>query len=389
MLVTLRTVSACCVVILAGCRGALTPQCDPYWPDVPTTPLLESAASLRLEEIWRVAGSNEGQELAHPSSVSVSEAGRVAVVDYTLAEAIVVDSRGKWLGRWGRRGEGPGELTMPVAARWAHDTLKVFDIEQGKVASYVDGTAVGDQVRIAPEFIAPVVSSGEIRLVSVGAGNAVILMQPLRVETGVDSARVVVSRYNPSLPLTDTLIDHRVAMVSSNEYPSFVHPGAAQARLAVGGNGWTAMSAPDGSYRVLIRNAEGHAVRQLCRNADPAPLSSAEMGSGTPPRGLESAYAALAAAPSPDRLSAIGRMLIGPSGELWIDRNRAAPFTKEGMFGPSGSTLDVFDSAGDYLGTVTTPDGVSIQAVNSDMAIGLQFGEYDEPWLIGYRIVRG
>lgn len=56
---------------------------------------------------------------------------------------------------------------------------------------------------------------------------------------------------------------------------------------------------------------------------------------------------------------------------------------KGGHVRPNG-----IDGSGEYRGQLRVPEGVSIQAMTSNMAVGIQFGEYDEPWLIGYRVVQ-
>jgi hypothetical protein len=46
----------------------------------------------------------------------------------------------------------------------------------------------------------------------------------------------------------------------------------------------------------------------------------------------------------------------------------------------------VYDATGTYIGDVQVPPGVSIQATAGSLAVGLMFSEFDEPWVIGYRV---
>lgn len=227
---------------------------------------------------------------------------------------------------------------MPVTATWSGDTLLVFDIEQAKVSSYVDATVAAEDVSISPDFITPVVASGEIGFVAVTAERGVILRQPLQAAHNADSTWLAVSRFRPMSGVTDTLIFEPVRMITLTGHSNFIQPGAAHSTIAFGANGWTAVSAADGTYRILIRDADDNPVRQVCHAVEPLEPSPSEMGTGPSPRGVEMAHAAIAHAPPPPRLHAIGRMIVGAAGELWVDRQRPEPFTREGMFGPTGST---------------------------------------------------
>jgi hypothetical protein len=118
----------------AGDRGERGEECAPLVAGLPVLAGPPAGAAVgsagRLEELWRVGGTVEGQALAAPAAFVASEGGKLAVVDYRLAEVVVVDGDGGWRGWRERRGQGPGELTMPVAGAWAGGRLAVFDIEQ-------------------------------------------------------------------------------------------------------------------------------------------------------------------------------------------------------------------------------------------------------------------
>ncbi|MGH7458136.1 MAG: hypothetical protein ACREKN_03495 [Longimicrobiaceae bacterium] len=103
---------------------------------------------------------------------------------------------------------------MPVTATWSGDTLLVFDIEQAKVSSYVDATVAAEDVSISPDFITPVVASGEIGFVAVTAERGVILRQPLQAAHNADSTWLAVSRFRPMSGVTDTLIFEPVRMIT-------------------------------------------------------------------------------------------------------------------------------------------------------------------------------
>ena len=337
--------------------------------------------AIGLDEVWRVGGSNPRQEIAEPASVSVSASGYAAVVDFSLGQVNVISPRGRWLGPWARRGRGPGELTMPVAANWAGDTLIVYDIEQSKISRYRNGESLDDS-RIPPKLSAAVAASGVIAFVAVKSDGTVILQQPLQSQAADDSSEFVVMQASPT-SAPDTLLKATVQHVVWDE-GMMPHPAGAFPRIAVGPDNWFAVAASDGSRRVLV--GHGGAVRQLCGTIPALPLSPQERGDGTAPRGFEAAFSALGAAPSPRELSSIGRLLVRSNGDIWIDPRRPRPFTREGLIGAPGGSWDTYSQSGEYLGTVHAPQNVAIQAVSDSVVVGIQFNEMDEAWVIGYRI---
>jgi hypothetical protein len=275
---------------------------------------------------------------------------------------------------------------MPVAANWNGDTLVVFDVEQAKVSSYTNAGVAGPDVAIAPEFISPVSASGQIDYVAVRSDRAVLLKYPLQsIATAADSAVQVVLAQRPGPYAPDTISTARVRSIARGGHSVIPQPGSPEPRTAVGPDGWFATSAADGTYRILVVNPEGDPVHQICRDVDPLPLTAAELGRSAPP-GFEEPVAAVESAAPLSRIGSVGRLVVGSTGELWVDRQRPAPFTTEGLFGVPGSTMDVYDATGTYIGDVQVPPGVSIQATAGSLAVGLMFSEFDEPWVIEYRV---
>lgn len=105
----------------------------------------------RLEPLWRAGGLRASEELAYPVGLAVSTEGRAAVTDFSLSEVVVIEPDGRWAGSWARRGEGPGELSTPVAATWdGNGHLIVYDLTASKVL-FLDGEGpvrVPDDVRL-------------------------------------------------------------------------------------------------------------------------------------------------------------------------------------------------------------------------------------------------
>jgi hypothetical protein len=274
---------------------------------------------------------------------------------------------------------------MPVAASWRNDTLLVFDIEQVKVTSYTAARVVAGEHKVASDFAAPVIMSGEIGYVAVRADGTVLMSYPLQ-KSGANSDSAVLSVMS-SRSSADTVSTVRVRVIDHGRSGILPQPGAPLPKVAVGSDGWLALAATDGTYRILIRDPADQPSHQICGDLPALALTPAERGQGEVPSGLEEPHAAIAQAPPPARLASVARMVVGPSGEIWVARTRAAPLNfAEGLFGVPGSQMDVFAADATFVGTVTVPSGVTVQAISGNLAIGLQFTADHEPWIIGYRV---
>lgn len=115
------------------------------------------------EELWRRGGTREGEELSLPTFSAVSPGGRLALPDFRLAEATVIEPDGTWAGPWTRSGEGPEEIRAAVAAQWTPDGhLLVFDVAGAKIVRLADEARAAEVIALVRSFTAPVGSGGEL-----------------------------------------------------------------------------------------------------------------------------------------------------------------------------------------------------------------------------------
>jgi hypothetical protein len=188
----------------------------------------------------------------------------------------------------------------------------------------------------------------------------------------------------------DTLAAPVYPIARAERWGNVPAPGWPRPIAAAGGE-YAAVAAADGSYRVLVLNASGHAVRQICRAVPPQPLHERELGSGITDDDDRKVLAkAMAGAPSPQTLPKIGRLVVTNEGGVWVQRERSGSFGQvgESYQGVAGATYDIFDALGGYTGTLTAPDGARIQAVAGDTAWAFVVGDLDETWLVAYRLIR-
>lgn len=389
-----------CGVLVAGCGDAPPASCEALVSGIPVVgnegpgAWETEARSPALVELWRRGGTNEGEELALPISAAASPAGRLAIPDFQLGEITVIEADGTWNASWARQGQGPGEVSMPVAVTWGVDgTLTVFDIGTGKVLSLRDGAAVGEDLSVHPAFFAPLVMGGALHWLGVQPGGAVLLFSPFDLTSplgeGSESGAAIL-RLGPGETLADTISKALFPTVSAAGAHGWPVPGWPQPTAGVGADGVLVTGATDGTYRLLVFDASGRATRQVCRATDPLPLSTAERGDSVPDdlERSEALGAALRDAPRPPRSSPFGRVIVGARGRIWVQRERgpAYPGSLAGPYGQPGGRHDVFAADGEYLGEIRLPSGAALQAAAGDTIWAFQMGGFDEVWVIAYAL---
>lgn len=333
--------------------------------------------------LWRRGGTNQGEELAYPAGATVSRAGRVAIPDFQLAELIIIDVDGAWKSPWATGGPGPGELSAPAAAAWASpDTVVVFDIGASEL-EYI--TVDGGYAEAVPgAFAGPVVASGQIHWVAVDERGATYLKVTGRADGGDSQVQTIVRQ--PRGEEVDTLLSVRVPVVSEGRFRDVPLPGFPTATAAVGG-GHAFLADPDGRYLITVTDSEGRPVKHICRAALPPPLTESEVGADSVPDRLHELAAAFQEASRPDQVAAIGRLVAGAAGGLWVQRERPEPWDGDGAFyGVAGAIHDVFDPNGAFLGTLELPEGFRLQTILGDTVWGFRRGELGEVWVEAYEV---
>lgn len=344
---------------------------------------------LRLAELWRAGGTREGEHLAYPVGVYASRAGLVAIPDFVLAQVTVVAEDGRWLGAWAEKGEGPGELSTPVAAAWRSDSvLAVLDLPSSRVLFLRDGAPV-DELGVDREATGPIVSSGQLPWAGLQPDGGVLLVptgRPLDDEGASGRRTQPLLRIAPGASSVDTLVLDTVRTLGGERYTGWALPGEPVLSAAVGPAGMLAVAGTDGRYRILVMDDNGRPARVICRDAPPLAVSSRERGLIPDLEGPPALIAIIRNAPVADDPAATGHLFFGAAGRLWVQRNRRAPIAGTPLPGVAGAIHDVFDRDGALVGTVTAPAGVHLLAAHGDTVWGLERGELDEVWVVAMEV---
>ena len=372
------------IVGMFGCAQSLPEWCaSPGEEAVVAQDPIQWKAPPALELAWKIDGHAPGRELLLPSSASISEdENRLAIVDFQLGEVIVTTLDGEWVGRWGRRGAGPGEVGYAVAARWLPGPmLEVLDPPNAKFVLFDSaGSAVGER-RIDPKFAAAL--GGGVAWLSIGAAGSLLAQPTADGPAESDVTEMVVIRADSIGANLDTVARSTLPVVpvpgwSPIRAPGYVLPFAAEAA-----NGELAISGMQQEYRIVLLQPNGARV-SICRQIGPQPLDDVER-TPTASHGPE-VLAALAAAPRPQRPGNVSRVSYDVTGKLWVQRDRPrAMDAADAAVGREGALFDVFQGT-TYLGEIQMPDRVRLLAATGDLLIGVHRDNLDVNSVVAYRL---
>lgn len=353
--------------------------------------------SPRLTELWRRGGTREGEELVLPTFPAVSHTGRLAVPDFRLAEATVIEPDGTWLRSWTRSGEGPGEIRSAVAASWTADgDLLVFDVVGSKVVRLEGPSDVVGEIPIEPSFTGPVVASGELTWAGLQPNGDLLLTTegtPADGGTAQNTVGLAIRELEAGADRPTTVSSTELPAVDVSWTSDWILPAGPRPLAATSAHGALVVAATDGSYRLIVRDSTGGGVLQVCRDTDPLPLTPVERGELLPSHlrdaegqsrlRYEELRQAIAETSRPSNPASMGRLVLGSAGRIWVQRERSSgyPGGRAGIYGLAGALHDVFAPDGSYLGEVRMPEGEALQAALGDTIWTFEVGELDETWV--------
>jgi hypothetical protein len=353
---------------------------------MPVFATLDSTAGLRL-------GSLDGpaaEQFGYARDLAPLPDGGVAVLDAQAAEVRVFGPDGAHVRTLGKRGQGPGEFTSPVAlARVAGDSLAVYDSRLGRVTVFAPDGSLGRVVTVAFDgYGRPYRASffSDVRMVgqstftpgSLGADGEAAFHQ--------DSAVLVVN--TPTGALVDTVgiqptSEEVLTITQSDQGISITKVGVRFARSGV------FVAHPDGVWSGfgdhwelrLHDPADGQLKRIVRAPGLDRPLTDAEAKSivdealarDTTPDQLRAWRKLNELSPRPELRPAYDRLLVDDQERLWL---REWP-------GASSGTLRwwVFAVDGGLLGQVNVPGGFQLLAVSGAQAWGVTRDELGVPYV--------
>ena len=292
-----------------------------------------------MREVWRAGGLNDAEALVRPAGVAVSPDGSVAIVDWGLAEVILLRPNGEWLGAVTSRGEGPGEVQAPVAVTWVDaNTLLILDVSAFRMVTLDLASHSASVTPVDPAFMSPVFVAGQVRFVALQPDRTVWLEFPGPVEDGWEERSFV--RWSPDKPANDT---------------------------------------------VMWFDRDGTSLVRFCHTGEALPLSPAERGEDTDAEMPDAWRDALRELDEPPNPAIISRIVVDLDGRIWAQRDRSLPGAFDGHGAP-GAMYDVFLQSGRFLGSIRFPDDQRLLEARGRRVWTLHTGSFDEYSIVALEI---
>lgn len=347
------------------------------------TGLWRESEKWRVVEEFRVGGSrwgdNPDEELLHSrtNTVALGPDGRIFVLEFSADRVMVFSGKGEFVRSFGGSGEGPGELSHPMAMAWdGSDRLWVADFA-GRYHVFDPRGALQKTVRRVARAVRrmqqPLVWEPAGTLVEEVAGDEAVLY--LRVDTLGQLRDTVAVLPTPDLSggfsyrrLPPDLETAR--QVHARYTPRHVWS------LAPDGTIWSART---GQLRLVRTGRSGDTIRIVetsHRRAEFDQVDRSTIAEGLREAGISRGDVELVR-PVVQRIDVMddGHILVGIIEQV----------------GEISSTFDVFDPEGFFLGTIDlglTIANSNLPALVGDTVVAVTAGELDLPYLVRVTIER-
>ena len=347
-----RPAALAVLVLLAACGGAggapsLSTTSDSAGVAIVTGPAADSALPWTFTEVHRIGGADSGvASFTRASSGVVTTDGRatIAVLDWDNTNRIqLFDSSGTWLRSVGAKGGGPGEIQSPSGITMDRNgKVLAFDYQKMAVVQWTaDGSPAGETKWSADQGFPWGVPSmlGDTMMVLVQATDS--LHRVTRLEIRAPGGVVAI----------DSTIEPAPKMVMLS-CVGLSLPPLLTGQLAWGMGSGQIATTPQSAYVVNVREGR-RLLRSVRRAITPVPATKSD-AARLFPDGMKIRFGGgrECVTPSSEVAEKIGvaptvplvkGVAVAPDGTLWVQR-----FTFEG----ETPSTDIFDAAGNYLGTI-------------------------------------
>lgn len=355
--------------------------------------LLSAVPVQRLSEpllVAPAADAPESEGLFRVTGARRLADGTIAVANAGSKEIIVFDAAGRRVRAFGREGAGPGEFRS-LAGLWhaAPDSLFAYDQALSRITLLSTSGAVHATLPVPP-------GDGEgypvVRDRAPGGSFAVlyVLGYGVGAESGVSDDSVTFARLDPggqdAAPLGRFLHSQSFVEASANGMSVTGLPFGRADHFALAASGYYLGRADparidgfdgDGRLRVSIRPV--FAQRRV--TPEDRARAERELAGSDAPEARREAARRIAAMPIPETMPALGRLVVGRDGSLWV---QDYPADEE-----AATRWSVFTPGGEPRGRVVVPARFEVKEIGSGYMLGVRRDEMDVERVEMYRLEDG
>lgn len=380
-------------------------------PPAPQVQVEDSAGILIVENASPPEGSRLGWRIGSEPAVSIGEVdgeepyllhvawdatrlsdGRIVVTNTSTQELRVFDARGTYIATWGGAGEGPGEFTeLWQVERWPGDSIVAWTAPRQGISVFAPDGSFGRTFNMERDgdplwpFFSPQSVTGNGSVLAVLAlPNADTLVAELRDGEGRTTAHFGT---HANMEVHRAVVDGRASSGRTIFGRTPVHAAWGD-RIVIGSTDRYELKAfrPDGSLERLVRRAHvprtptpANVTAYIDENVrQPSPgMSAAERQS------LRRSRRVYESMPVAEHFPAFNSIITDAVDHLWVEE-----YELPGEERP-GSVWTVFDSEGQALGFVETPDVLQIVEIGEDYILTWKRDELDVEYVQLWRLDRG
>lgn len=341
-------------------------------------PTVSQKANWRLIADARFGCGDAAAELGNIEAFAVSPDGAPYVYDASLMQIIRFDAKGRVLGKFGRKGSGPGEFRAVIGMEF--DAAGHLWVVDGGTQRY---SVFGTDGKLIKDYRRPVLTF-DASWTGGFANDGLFYDQfflPLPRTEGMPQSFL---RLNSSGVVKDSVaLPPKLVLAIGRGAVRFPIPYGHELLMALDHDGSTVYGVSDGN--VIFRRVPGSTERELMRlNVPRISLTAVERDSVK--RYLTQLQRELGVPSSdndiPPQRSWLRRIVVGNDSRIWLLRGDVA----------GGTVFDVYDRNGQALARATAPREQILRSplrvLNGDNVWGLVKDENDLTCLVRFRTER-
>lgn len=347
-----------------------------------------AADTVRMHIAWEVAPGRHpaSDSLGLVTGVAVDAAGNVYVVDRFNAKIWVFDGEGRLRTSVGRKGEGPGEFTVPTGPGIGPDG-RLYVRDEQRVSVFGSDPATGLLTRLEASFAGPLYPDWtSTRATRFEASGALLyprtrrrIGQPaqswfIRFVEGVMADSIFV----PSHANAPHLAYAELGGVDILMLPDLSRVPFQPLPVWDATPEGTVISGDATSYELVETDREGRVIRRFSRNVPLDPIPEAERRDSIAalrarldsiPGGLDRVKGmpeAVRKLDVPDRYPAYMAVYVGREGDVWVRRWPVG--------GGDRTIFDVFARTGEFRHSVVLPRAIHVEPtpfLSRDVVVGV------------------